>query len=216
MSYKYPLVKKQVSNLEEWIDQLIVEHYINDYDVFKNLQYDVDFPVNCSQVEELTAIYKDSVFYQLELLKGKILKQFNEKYYILTFLKEGKLDQFSAEILKKVLNLDSSVTKEELKTIILSDSNCFQYYQLIREFKILNWNFDISFFLHYSTLNQLQLIEMYGGEGKGDDYWIIYQYLPTKEYIKFVGWYNSYTGSTLTNCYLVKPEEKLITVFNPV
>lgn len=60
-------------------------------------------------------------------------------------------------------------------------------------------------------------VQSHGGEGQGDDYYSVYEFFnrDTKEkfYIKFQGWYASYHGEDYTECYLVEPKEKTITVY---
>lgn len=59
------------------------------------------------------------------------------------------------------------------------------------------------------------LVERYGGEDQGSDYWSVYSFSDGMQvvFIKFDGWYASYEGSTYEEFYEVQPVEKTITVF---
>lgn len=60
-----------------------------------------------------------------------------------------------------------------------------------------------------------ELVDRYGGEDQGSDYWSVYSFTDGMElvFIKFDGWYASYEGSTYDKFYEVKAIEKTITVF---
>lgn len=61
-------------------------------------------------------------------------------------------------------------------------------------------------------------IEQHGGEGEGEDYWMISRVLNKKTnevfYIKFYGYYNSWEGTEWEGWKLVKPYKKEIIEFN--
>lgn len=60
-----------------------------------------------------------------------------------------------------------------------------------------------------------ELVDRYGGEEQGSDYWSVYLFTDGLQvvFIQFQGWYASYEGSTYEDFYEVKPVEKTITVF---
>lgn len=62
---------------------------------------------------------------------------------------------------------------------------------------------------------EFQHEDNYGGEGQGDDYWSVYSFSREGEsvYVKFDGWYASYNGSEFNEWFFVKPQEKVITVY---
>ena len=59
--------------------------------------------------------------------------------------------------------------------------------------------------------------EQYGGEGLGDEYWVVFSVSKDeeKEFYKIPGWYSSGNGSELEpeNTFKVKSEEKIINVW---
>ena len=60
------------------------------------------------------------------------------------------------------------------------------------------------------------LMDSYGGEGEGEDYWSVYKFTKDgKEYIyvKFHGWYQSYVGSEFDEWFFVKPKQVTVTQF---
>ena len=59
----------------------------------------------------------------------------------------------------------------------------------------------------------MRVVDSYGGEGMGEDYWVVW-YFPTADiYVKFHGWYQSYQGSEYEGMYLVEPREVLVTQY---
>lgn len=62
-----------------------------------------------------------------------------------------------------------------------------------------------------------EFIDHYGGEAQGSDYWTVYKFTDNNTgeevYIKFDGWYASYNGAEYTDCFVVQPKEKTITVY---
>jgi len=61
----------------------------------------------------------------------------------------------------------------------------------------------------------LENVENYGGEGQGDDYWVVVKASKDDQvsYWKFYGWYASHQGGELESVVEVKPVEKLVTVW---
>ncbi|HET8685600.1 MAG TPA: hypothetical protein VFM18_02910, partial [Methanosarcina sp.] len=52
-------------------------------------------------------------------------------------------------------------------------------------------------------------VDLYGGEGQGDDYWTVVEFSSgdAKVNVKFDGWYQSYNGSEYTEWFFVVPKE---------
>ena len=57
--------------------------------------------------------------------------------------------------------------------------------------------------------------DSYGGEGKGEDYWIVYKFSKGDEavYVRFDGWYASYDGSEFNEWFFVEPKEVQVVQF---
>ena len=58
--------------------------------------------------------------------------------------------------------------------------------------------------------------DSYGGEGKGDDYWSVYEFSNGNEsvYVRFDGWYASYDGSEFNEWFFVEPKEVKVVRFS--
>ena len=56
-------------------------------------------------------------------------------------------------------------------------------------------------------------VDFYGGEGKGDEYWSVYEFSLGEEicWVKFNGWYSSYNGSEYGEFFFVEPKEVVVT-----
>lgn len=59
------------------------------------------------------------------------------------------------------------------------------------------------------------LVDQHGGEGEGEDYWTVYSFTDNKDtiYVKFQGWYQSYSGSELSEWKFVEPKERMVTFY---
>lgn len=57
--------------------------------------------------------------------------------------------------------------------------------------------------------------EKFGGEGEGEDYYSVYRFFTDTDecYIKFSGWYQSYSGSDYSEFFVVKPVERMVTFY---
>lgn len=60
-----------------------------------------------------------------------------------------------------------------------------------------------------------EIVDSYGGEGLGEDYWSVYKFTLDNEvcWVKFDGWYASYTGSEYTGFFFVEPKEVVVTKY---
>ncbi len=71
--------------------------------------------------------------------------------------------------------------------------------------------------LKNSVLGIVKEVARYGGEGKGEDWWVVYRFVDHNVYIKVNGYYQSYNGTEFYDgwdcCSEVKPIQKTITVF---
>lgn len=64
-------------------------------------------------------------------------------------------------------------------------------------------------------LGKLEYFEDYGGEGQGDDYWVVFKL--GDQYFRKDGWYASYDGGELDGeLYEVKPVEVKVTQYQQV
>lgn len=63
-------------------------------------------------------------------------------------------------------------------------------------------------------------LEGYGGEGKGEDWWVVFSVEKDmqQEFFKFSAYYSSYDGVNMSygNFYKVKPVQKVITVWESI
>lgn len=57
-------------------------------------------------------------------------------------------------------------------------------------------------------------VDGYGGEGQGDNYYMVYHFPNADIFIKFYGWYASYHGAEYSDMYLVEPKEVTITEYH--
>ena len=73
-----------------------------------------------------------------------------------------------------------------------------------------------------NTYNALQeagitteCVDVYGGEGKGKDYWAVYKFSKDNEsvYVQFDGWYSSYDGPEFAEWFFVEPKEVQVVQF---
>lgn len=66
-----------------------------------------------------------------------------------------------------------------------------------------------------SLLQNATLVDCYGGEGRGDDYWAVWKFIDNGEeyFVRFDGWYSSSAGAEFNKMELVKPVETKITKY---
>jgi len=66
-------------------------------------------------------------------------------------------------------------------------------------------------------LGPIEAVTQVGGEGQGDEWYIIFYFTDHNVYLKCDGYYQSYNGTEFYDgwgdCYEVKPQEKTITVY---
>lgn len=59
----------------------------------------------------------------------------------------------------------------------------------------------------FAKLGKIEMIEHFGGEGKGDDYYTVYYFEDHDVYISFDGWYASHHGSEYNDMSEVRPKK---------
>lgn len=68
-----------------------------------------------------------------------------------------------------------------------------------------------------TELGVISLESEYGGEGQGDEYWVVVKITGHDGSVRFFkkpGWYQSYSGGELDgDTYEVRPREKMVTVY---
>lgn len=68
-----------------------------------------------------------------------------------------------------------------------------------------------------TELGVIKYVADYGGEGQGDDYWVVVKIVGhdgTERYFRRDGWYASYSGGELDGPTVeVRPREKMVTVY---
>lgn len=88
----------------------------------------------------------------------------------------------------------------------------------IREIKWVGSNPETHEIPYKEEILLVTTVEEYGGEGQGDDYWMVCK-VENKDgsligYLKWDGWYASYDGGYLEDDpFWVEPKEKVVTVW---
>lgn len=63
-------------------------------------------------------------------------------------------------------------------------------------------------------IGKLEWVEDYGGEGQGDDYWVVFKTVETGQFWRVDGWYASHHGGELDgSVYEVEPKEVTVTQY---
>lgn len=78
--------------------------------------------------------------------------------------------------------------------------------------------YDLSGYYSWKNMNvSFKLLDEYGGEGMGDEYWKVYEFTDNNSgevvLVKFDGWYASYEGAEFTDMSVVQPVQKVVTVY---
>jgi len=80
------------------------------------------------------------------------------------------------------------------------------------ELKNYGWSSSGKNAIEVPGLGELEYVDEYGGEGKGDDYWVVFKI--GEQYFRVDGWYASYDGGELDGePYEVSPKEQTITTY---
>lgn len=64
-----------------------------------------------------------------------------------------------------------------------------------------------------------ELVEDFGGEGQGDDYYKVFRFYTAggqEAFVQFDGWYASYEGSSYDDWFFVAPKEVMVIVYEPI
>lgn len=72
------------------------------------------------------------------------------------------------------------------------------------------------FYDQFKRLGKFEVKQQQGGEGQGDNYWIVYHFIDHDVYIKFNGWYASHCGTEYQDMYEVKPVEVTVIEYQEV
>jgi hypothetical protein len=69
-------------------------------------------------------------------------------------------------------------------------------------------------------LGKIETVDEKGGEGEGEEWYIVYYFSTYNVYLKCDGFYQSYNGTEFYNgwgdCFEVTPQEKTITVYEKI
>lgn len=68
----------------------------------------------------------------------------------------------------------------------------------------------------YTQFGKIEMVEQHGGEGEGDSYWAVYNFVDHDVFIQFDGWYASSIGSEFEEKYEVRPEQVTVTQYKRV
>lgn len=71
-------------------------------------------------------------------------------------------------------------------------------------------------FNEYSKLGKCKMVEQFGGEGDGDNYYAVYHFIDHDVYIRFQGWYASHHGSEYEEMFEVTPYDELVRKYKQV
>jgi hypothetical protein len=116
---------------------------------------------------------------------------------------ESRLSQLSEQAMLQAI-------EESFNAQIDEDEDEFHFNNL---YEHLSWKDKV--FILESTGWYLQMVEDFGGEGHGDQYWFVFTVTDgeTTRHVKVDGWYASYSGGEYDEWFEVKPEQKMVTVW---
>lgn len=102
--------------------------------------------------------------------------------------------------------------KEERNT----DASYIELYDKIRN-SPSSWDIKLNAWLESVGIGEIQEIEKVGGEGKGEEWYVVFYFPKHDIYLKCDGFYTSYEGVSFDddwdNCFEVFPKEVTITVY---
>lgn len=89
------------------------------------------------------------------------------------------------------------------KDFIFSDNSKLSSYEMVNEY------------LEFIGLGEIQVVDKYGGEGKGDTWYSVKYFKKHNIYIKTIGFYTSYNGVDLYDGYgdEVKPNKRTVIIY---
>lgn len=118
------------------------------------------------------------------------------------------------------------MTTQENTQIAIADITAFlnstkdgEYYNSIadlifNEDELALEEFEVETYTH--NINQIKIIDSYGGEGQGDQYWYVIKLTHkngSEHLVKLDGYYASYTGATYGEWFFVKPTQVMVTQY---
>ena len=68
-------------------------------------------------------------------------------------------------------------------------------------------------------VKSIKNVDQYGGEGQGETFYSIFKFIfenDEETFIKFDGWYASYSGAEYQEAHIVKPVQVMVTQYIPV
>jgi hypothetical protein len=217
----YPL--SPASNLKEWFQQLL------DQGIFRNLNAIEELDVSSTyfiKEYEQSELYKlefrsnflvDRVYYYslieyyLAYREQKITLEECNKRIDCTADRFNRLWRTSFTDINSIVDylLDNKITTIELIN---------EYAEILKQFPYITTPYDLydEYVKNLLGLKELKLVAQHGGEGEGDNYWFVYYYKPTKEYIRFRGYYTSYDGRDIDTMELVEPVEVIVTEYRSI
>ena len=119
-------------------------------------------------------------------------------------------------------NTSAQSLKSAVTQILNNADNDVVDYCFFQQGGIEPYNYKFHYKGLETTCNALQeagitakCIDSYGGEGKGENYWAVYEFYNGNEsvYVQFDGWYASYSGSEFNEWFFVEPKEVQVVQF---
>ena len=65
-------------------------------------------------------------------------------------------------------------------------------------------------------IGEVKTVDQHGGEGEGEDWYIVYHFVNHDVYVRVNGWYQSYHGTEFDgwdSCSEVRPKERMVTFY---
>ena len=80
------------------------------------------------------------------------------------------------------------------------------------------YEFSSNYYSKELGLGEVEEVDSHGGEGQGEDWYVVAHYKEHNVFIKISGFYSSYNGTDFDGYDFeeVKPREKVITVYDKV
>lgn len=108
---------------------------------------------------------------------------------------------------------DIKVTATQLSDKIVEEFQGSSFAGIAGEFQeALGWRTDDSYDLEGLTLS---LVDQHGGEGEGDEYYVVFYAKETNQYFRFDGTYSSWDGRDYDSSHLyeVRPVDRVVTFY---
>lgn len=113
-----------------------------------------------------------------------------------------------ADLLKDYFNTDSDAASDAMSSGSLWGYNHWKTGEYVAS--------PFESFANANGINKPELVDNYGGEDMGSDYYAVHKFTRSDEsvYIKFWGWYASYDGAEYQDFSVVTPKEKMVVVYD--